>query len=166
MKLLANIYTMIDAKIDFKEYAMVLANGYFKATPNAAKLLHYVTNDFKIVNFNQLDVKYNRPDKVLEALGNLDTTLIKSYKNAYNKRVKKLAIDTLQFKDEFSVPELNFVKKDAIEFEQKNNKLSIKLKGYDSVYLLNKFNIWENEMKQEDKTKYRDNLIKFINNNK
>ena len=86
-----------------------LPSGYYQGTPNASKLLHYVTKDLKIISFEQLDVKYNRPDLVLEAIGNTDTALIKTYRNAYYKRIKKLGIDTTSFRDGYSVPEADFV---------------------------------------------------------
>ena len=122
-----------------------LSTGYYYATTNASKLLYYVTKDLKIINFDQLDVKYNRPDKILEALGNTDTLLINSYRRAYQKRIKKLGIDTTAFRDGYSVPEADFANRDNIEFEQKNDKLKLDFKSVDSAYKLDRFNVWVNE---------------------
>jgi len=83
--------------IDSTDYFTQLPSGYYQCTPAAAKQLHYVTKDRKIITFDQLDVKYNRPDKVLEAIGNTDTAFINSFKRAYYKRIKKLGIETTQF---------------------------------------------------------------------
>jgi hypothetical protein len=95
-----------------------------------------------------LDVKYNRPDKVLTVLGNAfgspDTALINSYYRAWQKRVKKLAVDTTSFQEGFSVPESDFKNRDNITYEQTSTdgKLQLKVWGIDSTYKLDRFNVW------------------------
>jgi WD40 repeat protein len=132
--------------VDSIDYFVQAQNGYYLATSSAAKLLHYVTPDLKVITFEQLDVKYNRPDKVLEAIGCKDTALINSYRKAYYKRIKKLGIDTASFRGGYSVPESDFENRDAIEDEQKTDNLSLHIKGGDSTYKLDRFNIWINEI--------------------
>jgi WD40 repeat protein len=131
--------------VDSTGYLNIIPAGYYFGTVETSKLLHYVTKDLKSISFEQLDVKYNRPDKVLEAMGNTDTALIKSYRKAYEKRIKKLGIDTTSFRDGYSVPESDFVNRDAIEYEQKTGILKLVIKGNDSTYKLDRFNIWVNE---------------------
>jgi WD40 repeat protein len=132
--------------LDSTDYFIQILSGYYQCSPNAAKLLHYVTKDLKVITFEQLDVKYNRPDKVLEAIGNTDTALIKSYRIAWEKRIKKLGIDTTFFKAGYSVPEADFVNRDRIDYEQKKEILSLHIRGNDSTYLLERFNVWINEV--------------------
>ena len=122
-----------------------IPSGYYKCSQNASKLLHYVSKDLKVISFEQLDVKYNRPDKVLEAIGNTDTTLIKSYRKACEKRIKKLGIDTTAFRDGYSLPEADFANRDNIEYEQKTGILKLIINGSDSTYKLDRFNVWVNE---------------------
>jgi len=132
--------------IDNSNYFFQSSSGHFFTTKDAAKLLHYVTKDLKVITFEQLDVKYNRPDKVLEAIGNTDTLLINSYRKAYQKRIKKLGIDTTQFADGYSVPEADFVNRDDIDYEQSKSKISLTIKANDSIYKLDRFNVWVNEV--------------------
>jgi WD40 repeat protein len=141
---LALVYQTIPFKQN--EYIATIPAGYYKGSQQAAKQLHYVTSDAKIISFEQLDVKYNRPDKVLEAIGNKDTMLINSYKRAYYKRIKKLGIDTTQFNDGYSVPEADFENRDVIQYEQTNEQVRFRIKANDSSYLLDRFNIWINEV--------------------
>ncbi|MGB2704243.1 MAG: caspase family protein [Chitinophagaceae bacterium] len=138
-----HLYSFIP--IDSSDFIITVPAGYYQTTRNASKLLHYVTKDLKVITFEQLDVKYNRPDKVLEAIGNTDTALIKSYRKAWEKRIKKLGIDTTAFRDGYSVPEADFANRDAIEFEQRTGTLQLHIKGIDSTYKLDRFNIWVNE---------------------
>ncbi len=131
--------------IDKTDYFTVIPSGYYQTTQAAARLLHYVTPDLKLITFDQLDVKYNRPDKVLEAIGNKDTALINSYRKAWQKRISKLGIDTTQFREGYSVPEADFMDRDSISYEQKSRDLVLRIKGRDSSYLLDRMNIWVNE---------------------
>jgi WD40 repeat protein len=138
------IYTFF--MVNNKEYFGMIPSGYYRSTPDASKLLHYVTKDLKVITFEQLDVKYNRPDKVLEAIGNTNTELIGSYRRAYEKRLKKLGIDPTSFRDGYSVPEADFTNRDQIEFEQKNETLKLQIKSNDSIYKLDRYNVWVNEV--------------------
>jgi len=124
----------------------LIEGGYYQSTQSATKMLYYVTKDLKTIGFEQLDVKYNRPDKVLQAIGNTDTALIKSYRKAWEKRIKKLGIDTTAFRDGYSVPEADFANRDTIEYEQKKETLRLHIKGIDSTYKLDRFNVWVNEV--------------------
>ena len=139
-----NVYQTVPFKQN--EYISIIPSGYYKRSQQAARKLHYVTADAKIISFDQLDVKYNRPDKVLEAIGNKDTVLINSYKRAYYKRIKKLGIDTTQFSDGYSVPEAEFENREIVQYEQTKEQLTLKINAKDSSYLLDRFNIWINEV--------------------
>lgn len=127
------------------DYILKLPSSFYKCSPNASKSLHYVTNNSKVVAFQQLDVKYNRPDRILEKIENSDKALIAAYKNAYEKRIKKLGIDTSAFNGRFSVPEADFTNRDSLDYDQRNNQLKLKILGKDSSSFLDRFNIWINE---------------------
>jgi hypothetical protein len=86
--------------IDSAAYLTRIPSGYYSCSPEAAKVLHYVKG-LRVINFQQADTRYNRPDKVLEYIGYPDTALINAYRNAYYKRIRKLGIDTTEFRDEF-----------------------------------------------------------------
>ncbi len=132
--------------IDSSDWIIITPEGYYQCTPAAAKLLHYVNKDYKIITFEQLDIRNNRPDKVLEAMENKDSTLIESYKRAWEKRIKKLGIDTTQFREGYSVPECDFANRDQIDAEQKTETVRLHIKASDSTYQLERFNIWVNEV--------------------
>ncbi len=132
--------------LDSSDYFVQTSNGYYQCTGNAAKLLHYVTTDQQVISFEQLDVRYNRPDKVLEAMGSSDSTLMASYSKAYEKRIRKLGIDTTAFHEGYSVPQSDIANREEIQYEQRNEKLKLQLKGIDSAYTLDRFNLWINEV--------------------
>ncbi|MCW5908170.1 MAG: WD40 repeat domain-containing protein, partial [Chitinophagales bacterium] len=127
------------------------SSGHYMASLKAASKLYYIRG-LQTIGFDQLDVKYNRPDKVLsalgEAFGNPDTALINSYYRAWQKRVKKLGVDTTSFEEGFSVPESDFKNRDNIQYEQTSadGKLQLKVWGMDTTYKLDRYNIWVNDV--------------------
>lgn len=127
----------------------LLPNGYYLATKASAQKLYY-KKGLQTVGFEQLDVKYNRPDKVLAVLnqisGSVDTTMIKAYQKAWEKRIKKLEIDTSRFDTGFSIPECDIENRSSIAYEQTQGKLKLHIKALDSLYLLDRYNIWVNEV--------------------
>ncbi len=135
----------------FDDYSNVsLTDGnFFMGDPKASSMLNY-TKGIQSIGFEQLDIKYNRPDKVLtalgEAFGNPDTLLINSYYRAWQKRVQKLGIDTTSFEEGFNVPESDFTNRAQIEYEQKGNQLTLKIWGKDADYKLDRYNVWVNEV--------------------
>ncbi|WP_370391103.1 caspase family protein [uncultured Winogradskyella sp.] len=135
--------------IEGNEHIWQLPNGFYYATKKATSKLYY-KNKTKTIGFEQLDVKYNRPDKVLGVLGDIigerNTELINAYKKAWEKRIRKLDIDTTSFRQGFSVPESDFNNRDAITYEQTNQELKLQIKGIDSTYRLDRFNVWINEV--------------------
>lgn len=132
--------------LDSADYFTQVSSGHYLCTAEAAKLLHYVTSDLTVISFEQLDVRYNRPDLVLETLGNTDTGLIGSYRNAYNKRIRKLGIDTSFFNEGYRVPTADLVNREAIPRMQNKAELALDIHGSDSTYTLDRFNIWINEV--------------------
>jgi WD40 repeat protein len=138
------IYTFF--ALDSTDYFLQIPSGYYQGTPNASKLLYYITKDLKMISFEQLDVKYNRPDLVFEAIGNTDTTIIQTYRNAYYKRIKKLGIDTTAFRDGYAVPETDFFLLSTGAYVQKDQFMKIRLTAKDSSYELDRYNIWVNEV--------------------
>lgn len=130
-------------KIDSLDWIMVLKNGYYMTSRNGAKVLSYVMG-IKVFPFEQFDLKYNRPDKVLKAIGLADPTLIDAYKKAYLKRISRLGIDTTLFRNDFNVPVADFKNRNEIAYDQKTGKLKLDVIASDPSSKLDRFNIWIN----------------------
>ncbi|MEN8251838.1 MAG: hypothetical protein ABFS32_23155, partial [Bacteroidota bacterium] len=72
-------------------YVWLTPEGYYKASKNATDIVHFVKG-FKAYSFDQFDLWYNRPDKVIEKLGMGDSLVQESYKKAYIKRLNKMKL--------------------------------------------------------------------------
>lgn len=126
-------------------YLYLLPSGYYYGDKGASSYLGYST-DGQYIGFDQLDLKYNRPDKVLNAIGSSDTALIKSYYAAYIKRIKKMEIDTCFFSNESDIPHSEILNRESIDFNQKDSKLKLLIRGVDNNVYISSYNIWVNNV--------------------
>ena len=127
---------------------LLTPQGNYMGDKETVKQLYYIKG-VESLGYDQLDLRYNRPDKVLTAVGevsgNKNTRLIQSYQKAYSKRLQKLLMDTTSFDNRFSIPELLITNEEQIAREQTTEKIRLQFKGADSIFRLQRFNIWINE---------------------
>jgi WD40 repeat protein len=128
---------------------VVTDEGYYFGDRDKAKLLTF-EQQLQLIGFEQLDVRYNRPDKVLERMGQVfgttDTSLIHSYQRAYQKRMQRLGIDTSAFRNGYSIPEADFIQRNKINFEQRDSVITLHIQAKDPKFALTRFNLWINEV--------------------
>ncbi|RVU02090.1 hypothetical protein EOD41_09080 [Mucilaginibacter limnophilus] len=122
---------------------LLTPDNYYAGSKSITKLLSF-NSAGKHFGFDQLDIRYNRPDKVLQAAGSSDTTLIRAYRRAYEKRIRKLGIDTLQFRSGYNMPEADFKERDHLNYVQHRPQLRLTIKAHDDLYPLDRFNVWIN----------------------
>ncbi len=120
------------------------SNEYF-TTKNA---LNYIAlkKDQVIFPIGQLDIKLNRPDKVLESIHSTDTMLIRSYKNAYGKRLQKLKIDTNTLSNTLELPIAEFKNKSSLPYNQALPDLKLTLNTSDTSAFIDRVNVWVNQV--------------------
>ncbi|TCZ74068.1 caspase family protein [Flaviaesturariibacter aridisoli] len=125
-------------------YFTLLPSGYYKCTPNAARQLHYVTDSLEPITFEQLDVKYNRPDQVLKEIGCTDTALISAAHHAYLKRIERLRLDTTTFSNDYDPPVTEIMNRDSLK--ETDNVLRLHIVASDKVHPLDRLNVWINHV--------------------
>lgn len=123
-----NLFSSI--AIDENGFLTKTKNNFYESSPVAAQWLFW-RKDNKLYDFDQWDLQYNRPDKVLEALGNKDTALIGAYRKAYLKRIRKMQVDTSMFRNDYHLPETEILNLKQIEGESKTATINLKVKCYD-----------------------------------
>ncbi|MEO6733283.1 MAG: caspase family protein [Ferruginibacter sp.] len=113
-----------------KQIAFVRNDGYYKIDKGVANYLRFRVNGI-LYDFDQLDLRYNRPDKILASFGNADIKLIDSYKSAYLKRISNMQIDTTQFTNDFEAPVVEVENEDELENQVESNKGVLKIHAFD-----------------------------------
>jgi WD40 repeat protein len=79
-------------EISPNDYLLYDFLGYYSCSINSANKLAW-KDDYNFYDFDQFDVYYNRPDKVLDDIGCSDKELIISYYAAYKARLKWLGLN-------------------------------------------------------------------------
>ena len=118
---------------------------YFRSSRDALKQIFLRKGD-QIFSAESFDIKFNRPDLILTALCNPDTALIRSYKRAYLKRLKKLGINSKSEKFSYNVPQMEIKNRTLIDYKQTNPRLKLSFKAADKLFSLAKLNIWINNV--------------------
>lgn len=132
--------------LDSTEWIILSNKGYYKCSKNAAGLLHYVAGDDRVISFEQLDLKYNRPDLVLQALGSKDKALIEAYRKTYTNRLERYGMDVNAFGNDYTLPEADFVGRDKIDYNQKTESMQLHINATTGQSHLKRFNVWVNEV--------------------
>jgi len=127
------------------EFIFYTPDGYYMGSNNLNNIIYFeFGND--VYPFEQFDLKYNRPDIILDRLGYADSTLVEAYHNAYLKRLKKMGFTEDMLKDDFHLPEIKIENFEAMPTIHDQGSIDIKLNLKDDKYKLDRINVWVNDV--------------------
>ncbi len=129
-----------DENYIFKTY-----ENYYKVSKNGFDLVTFRIGK-NAYPFEQFDLKFNRPDIVLQSMHSENPDLIKVYESAYLKRLKKMGLDESHFSQEIHLPEIQIMNKVDLPLVTQNDKVTIKINGSDSKYKLSRVHVWINDV--------------------
>ncbi|OIQ29786.1 MAG: hypothetical protein BM555_05575, partial [Crocinitomix sp. MedPE-SWsnd] len=118
---------------------------YYMSGYGAEKHL-YFQKELRTYKFEQFDLKYNRPDIILERLGYADSALVGAYHSAYLKRLKKMGFTEKMLEDDFHLPEIEIENFEELPTLHDQGSIDIKLKIEDTKYKLDRINVWVNDV--------------------
>lgn len=127
------------------DFILVTPDNYYTATKGALKNVSFRINDL-IFPFEQFDLRYNRPDKVIEHFGAADEELIKILNKAYKKRLKREGFTEEMLGNDFHVPELSVTNYSDIPFQTKDPKIKLSLEAADELYTLDRVQVLINDV--------------------
>jgi WD40 repeat protein/uncharacterized caspase-like protein len=139
------------------DYVIYTPEGYYMATKKAGKAISFRIQN-KVVGFEQLDLKYNRPDKVLKVLQNINQLLQttdtlaysedaqKVYRLAYQKRVRKAGFDPEQLDKQtlMDAPTIRLIDVPSQYIQVKKQDFEFRMYAEDKTQKLSKLNVWVN----------------------
>lgn len=128
---------------DTEEYIAITPDHYYKASQNCSKAVHF-TKGSEIYEYDQFDLKYNRPDIVLQRLGVVSDQIVGLYHNAWKKRLKKMNFSEDMLSDDFHTPVLEIVSAGQIPVKTTDPNISFEVSASDSKYPLNRLLVWLN----------------------
>lgn len=137
------IVTMIP--VDKDKRIFITPDNYYFAPKNSLDAIGF-KQGIGFYPTEQFDLKYNRPDIVLERMGYSDPGLIKVYRNAYAKRLRKSGFSEEMFTSEWHTPEIKILNTGESGYTTGQQELSLTVLGTDSRYKLDRLNVWVNDV--------------------
>ncbi len=128
-----------------KDYAIITPENYYYATKGAQKYIHFVKG-MEIYPFKQFDLKYNRPDIIIESLEATNYELIEPYRKAYEKRLHKMGFSEEMLNGEFHMPNIAITNKNTIPFVTTTDSITIDIEATDTKYNLDRIMVRVNDV--------------------
>jgi WD40 repeat protein len=140
---------LVYSLIQFKDhdFAYILPSGYYYISSRSdTKYLNFRW-DNKLYSFGQFDLMFNRPDKVLQALGNKDSALVNLYHKAWLERIKKTGYNESDFENtkQLQIPTTT-LRLDSISTFTKEKYFQLSFSLQDSLFFLNGYTIYINDV--------------------
>lgn len=113
--------TFIGKSFADRKFIWLTKENYYLVTPGIEKNIHFIKGS-NILPVKQMDLKYNRPDKVLELL-NASKEEIEFYKKIYEIRTAKQKINSILIESkDGNLDVQSFVKNSNLNISLKNNQ--------------------------------------------
>jgi WD40 repeat protein len=130
---------------DDNQFIIKVPEMYYSASKEVNRYVGFRVEN-KPYTFEQFDLQYNRPDIVFERIGYSDSSIIKLYRKAYEKRLKKNGFTEKMFNNDFQIPKVVITNKDQIPINTNNYEIELKISAVDYKVNLNRLNVWVNSV--------------------
>ncbi|MEW6468702.1 MAG: caspase family protein [Bacteroidota bacterium] len=131
--------------LDSTDFVVITPDNYYMATKKGLKAVAFRVGN-KMFPVEQFDLRQNRPDTVLQRMGTASGFLIKMYKMAWEKRLKKAGYTPAMLGTDFNIPQIEISDKLAIPSLSKSEKISFGIQISDSLYYLDRYNVYVNDV--------------------
>jgi WD40 repeat protein len=127
-----------------KDYIALTPENYYQASKGAHGLLAFEQQG-RLMAFEQFDLRFNRPDLVLQKMGIASDTVVKAYYHAFQKRLGKMGFTEAMLGQDFDLPELAILDKD-IPLSTVARSLSVQIKATGAQHPLDRINVFINDV--------------------
>jgi WD40 repeat protein len=126
------------------DYVAVTPDQYYRASKRHITGVAFRVNQ-QLYPFEQFDLRFNRPDIVLERLGSTPAEVVQSYRAAYQRRLRKMGFTEQMLSGEFHLPDVALVGANVpATTEAASLKLSVR--ASDAEYALDRINAFVNDV--------------------
>lgn len=136
--------TLSMALIEESGFIAYTPDFYYTSSKNAAKAIAFKDGN-DVLPFEQLEIKYNRPDIVAKTLGYAPQKLIDSYAAAYQKRLKRLGFSEGDLSSSNELPKVD-VDILSIPLETDQRMLTFQAKASDKNQNINRLQVYVNDV--------------------
>ena len=111
-----------------EDYMITTPDGYYKSTKGNIKNVAFRQRG-ELYTFDQFDLRFNRPDKVLESVGFASQSLIELYHRAYVKRLKRMGFSEDISSMSIGAPEIEIQSIEDVPLSTASSSINISLKS-------------------------------------
>lgn len=126
-----------------EDYLITTPELYYMGTPDAAREVSFAVG-MNTYSFDQFDLQYNRPDKVIEMLPFADQNLVPIYRKAYEKRLEKTGFNINFFDNKINAPKIFIKNIDDIKLFTDNSTANIEITAFDTISFIDRYNVYVN----------------------
>ena len=126
------------------DFVAVTPDQYYRASKSRLQGVSFRVNR-QVYPFEQFDLRFNRPDIVLERLGRMPPETISSYRVAYQRRLKKSGFTEAMLSADFHLPEVELVG-GLPPVSTEASTLTLRVRSKDDKYLLDRLSVFINDV--------------------
>lgn len=126
------------------DYVTVTPDRYYRASRRRIGGVAFRVQD-QLYPFEQFDLRFNRPDILLERLGRAAPPVVQSYRAAYERRLKKMGFTESMLSGEFHLPEVTLLSTN-VPVTTPDASLALRLRATDGKYALDRINVFVNDV--------------------
>ena len=127
-----------------EDHIIITPDNYYFGTKNSLRGIGFKYGK-QFISPEQFDLRFNRPDIVVEKLGYAGPNVLKSYRRAYQKRLQKMNFTERMLGAEIHLPELSVVSKN-VPLHTAESTLTFKVEATDSKYAVDRINVFVNHI--------------------
>lgn len=126
------------------DYIILSPDNYYKSSKGNNNGISFRLKN-NLYSFDQFDVRFNRPDKVLTSLG-VSKYSVKLYTKAWEKRLSKLGFTPENIEGELALPNIELSNKVSLPVTTAEKQLKLNIKAWDETYKLDRISIYVNDV--------------------
>jgi WD40 repeat protein len=130
--------------MDELDYIILSPDNYYKSSKGNNKGISFRFKS-NLYSFDQFDVRFNRPDKVLTSLG-VSKYSVKLYTKAWEKRLNRLGFTADSLERELALPNIELSNKVSLPVTTEEKQLKLNIKAWDETYKLDRISIYVNDV--------------------
>ena len=126
------------------DYVAMTPEQYYRASRARLAGISFRVKD-QLYPFEQFDLRFNRPDIVVERLGRASQQDLAEYRSARERRLKKMGFTEAMLSSDFHVPQAEIVG-DLPASKTAADSLMLRVKATDERYPLDRINVFVNDV--------------------
>lgn len=126
------------------DHIIVTPDNFYFGTRNSLKGIGFKFGK-QFISPEQFDLKFNRPDIVVDRLGYTEPNVKKMYRRAYLKRLQKMSFTEEMLKGDIHLPELK-IRNERVPLRTDQPSLTFHVEATDARYRIDRINVLVNQV--------------------